>query len=55
MVTLSFSKAIVEELEKELRRAHELNNLRLYQRVRGLLWIDQGKPWKEIAELLGTM
>jgi hypothetical protein len=29
MVTLSYSKAIVEKLEKDLVRAHELNNLRL--------------------------
>jgi transposase len=53
MVTLSFSKGIVEELEKELIRAHQLNNLRLYKLARGLLWIHEGKPWKEIGELLG--
>ena len=35
MVTLSLSISIVEELEKELIRAHELNNLRLYKRRRG--------------------
>jgi hypothetical protein len=33
MVTLSYSKTIVEELEKDLVRAHELNNLRLYKLV----------------------
>ena len=54
MVTLSFSKTIVEELEKELIRAHELNNLRLYQLAQGVLWIDQGKPWKVISELWGV-
>lgn len=53
MVALSFSKAIVEELEKELIRAHELNNLRLYQLAQGLLWIHQGKSWAEIAKLFG--
>jgi transposase len=53
MVTLSFSKAIVGELKQELRRAQELNNLRLYQRVQGLLWIAQGKSWRVIAALLG--
>lgn len=54
MVSLSFSKAIVEELEQELSRAHELNNLRLYKLAQGLLWIHQGKPWKTIAPLLGV-
>ena len=54
MVTLSFSKAIVEELEKELIRAHQLNNLRLYKLAQGLLWIHDGKAWSEIGELLGV-
>lgn len=54
MVTLSYSKAIVEELEKDLVRAHELNNLRLYKLVQGLLWIHQGTSWKVIGELLGV-
>jgi transposase len=54
MVTLSFSKAIVAELEQELIRAHALNNLRLYQLVQGLLWIHHGKSWKTIAQLLGV-
>jgi transposase len=53
MVILSFSKAMVEALEKELRRAHELNNLRLYKLAQGLLWIAEGKSWTEIAKLLG--
>lgn len=54
MVTLSFSKAIVEALEQELSRAHALNNLRLYKLAQGLLWIHQGKSWQVIAELLGV-
>ncbi len=29
-----------------------MNNLRLYQLAQALLWIHQGKPWTEIAELL---
>ena len=53
MVTLSFSKAIVGELRQELKRAQRLNNLRLYQRVQGLLWIGQGQSWSVIARLLG--
>lgn len=54
MVTLLYTKAIVEELEKDLVRAHELNNLRLYKLVQGLLWIHQGVSWKVIGELLGV-
>ena len=33
MITLSFSKAMVEGLEKELTRVLGLNNLRLYKIV----------------------
>ncbi len=53
MVTLSFSKDIVEELERELILAHQLNNLRLYKLAQALLWIHAGKGWKEIGQLLG--
>ncbi len=54
MISLSYSKATVEELEKERVRAHELNNLRLYKLAQGLLWIHEGKPWEEIGKLLGV-
>ena len=52
MITLSFSKAMVEGLEKELSRALSLNNLRLYKVVQGLLWVHEGKGLKSIARLL---
>jgi len=52
MITLSFSKAIVEGLEKELSQALRLNNLRLYRIVQGLLWVHEGKGLKGIAQLL---
>ena len=52
MITLSFSKAMVEGLEKELSRALSLNNLRLYKIVQGLLWVHEGKGLKSIARLL---
>ena len=52
MITLSFSKTIVEGLEKELSRALELNNLRLYKIVQSLLWVHEGKALKRIARLL---
>ncbi len=51
MVTLSFSKDIVDELEKELDRAHALNSLRLYKLAQGMLWVHQGRSWAEVAEL----
>ncbi len=54
MVSLCYSRVTVQELEKELVRAHELNNLRLYKLAQGLLWIDEGKPWQEIGTLLGV-
>jgi transposase len=54
MVSVSCSKAIMEELEKELVRAHALNNLRLYKLVQGLVWIAEGRPWPEIGKLLGV-
>lgn len=52
MITLSFSKAMVEGLQKELARAVGLNNLRLYKIVQGLLWVHEGKGLKSIARLL---
>jgi len=54
MVSLCYSKTIVNELEEELIRAQQLNNLRLYRIVRGLLWIGEGKSWPEIGKLLGV-
>ena len=54
MVSLCYSKTIVNELEEELVRAQRLNNLRLYRIVRGLLWIGEGKAWSEIGKLLGV-
>ncbi len=54
MVSLRYSKAILQELEQELVRAHRLNNLRLYKIVQGLLWIDEGRSWQEIGQLLGV-
>ncbi len=52
MITLSFSKAIVEGLQRELVKAHKLNNLRLYKLAQGLLWLSEGKSFKEIGRLL---
>ena len=52
MITLSFSKAMVEGLDQELARAMGLNNLRLYKIVQGLLWIHEGKTLQRVAQLL---
>lgn len=52
MITLSFSKAMVEGLHKELTRALGLNNLRLYKIVQGLLWVHEGKSLTSVAQLL---
>jgi len=52
MITLSFSKAMVEGLEKELSRGLSLNNLRLYKIAQSLLWVHEGKGLKSIARLL---
>ncbi len=54
MISLCYSKTIAQELEEELIRAQRLNNLRLYRIVRGLLWIDEGKSWSQIGQLLGV-
>ncbi len=54
MVSLRYSKAILQELEQERVRAHGLNNLRLYKIVQGLVWIHEGKSWQEIGQLLGV-
>lgn len=52
MVTLSFSKAIIAGLEQARTKACELNNLRLYKIVQGLLWISEGKSLEKVAQLL---
>ncbi len=54
MVSLCYSKTLVKALEEELVGAQQLNNLRLYRVVRGLLWIHEGKSWSEIGQLLGV-
>ena len=50
MVTLSFSKAIIAGLEQARTKAGELNNLRLYEIVQGLLWIGEGKSLEKVAQ-----
>jgi hypothetical protein len=45
MITLSFSKPIIEQLYQELATAAKLNNLRLYKMVQGLLWVGKGSRY----------
>ena len=52
MITLSFSKPIIEQLYQELATAAKLNNLRLYKMVQGLLWVGEGESLRVVAERL---
>jgi transposase len=52
MVTLSFSKALVQSLEETLKRASELNNVGLYKRALSLLWLHEGQSQVTIARRL---
>lgn len=52
MITLSFSKPIIEPLYQELATAAKLNNLRLYKMVQGLLWVGEGESLRVVAERL---
>jgi transposase len=54
MITVSFSKDIVEGLHQALVKAHELNNLHLYKLAQGLLWVNEGRSLREIGRLLGV-
>ena len=49
---IKFSNKTVKRLEKELKIAESLNNLRLYKIVRSLLLISQKKSVRDIAEQL---
>ena len=54
MITLSFSKSILEKLQKNLEIALALSNIRLYRLAHALLWHSEGKSIKQIAELIGV-
>jgi hypothetical protein len=47
MMTVSFSKGIVEGLHQELVKAHELNNLRLSKLAQGLVWVNEDRSLRE--------
>jgi len=53
MGIITFSKEIVQQLEKALKEANKKNDLRVYKRVQCLLLIHQGLGFDLIAERLG--
>ena len=53
MITLSFSKSILEKLKDNLLIALRLSNIRLYRLASALLWYAEGLGIKEIAKRLG--
>ena len=54
MITLSFSKSILEKLQKNLEIALALSNIRLYRLAQALLWYSESKSIKQIAKLIGV-
>ena len=54
MITLSFSKSILEKLQDNIVIALRLSNIRLYRLARALLWYAEGEGIKEIAKRMGV-
>jgi len=54
MITLSFSKSILEKLQDNISIALRLSNIRLYRLTQALLWYAEGVGIKEIAKLMGV-
>jgi len=54
MITLSFSKSILEKLQENILIALRLSNIRLYRLAKALLWYAEGLGIKEIAKRLGV-
>ena len=54
MITLSFSKSILEKLQKNLEIALALSNIRLYRLAPVLLWYSESESIKQIAKLIGV-
>ena len=54
MITLSFSKSILEKLQDNILIALRLSNIRLYRLAKALLWYAEGLGIIEIAKLLGV-
>jgi transposase len=54
MITLGFSKSILEKPQENLLIAQRLSNIRLYRLAQALLWHAEGLGIKEIAKLMGV-
>ena len=54
MITPSFSKSILEKLQKNLEKALALSNIRLYRLAQALLWYSESESIKQIAKLIGV-
>ena len=54
MITLSFSKSILEKLHDNLVIALRLSNIRLYRLASALLWYAEGVGIKDIAKRMGV-
>ncbi|WP_221896024.1 helix-turn-helix domain-containing protein [Bathymodiolus japonicus methanotrophic gill symbiont] len=54
MVSLTFSKSIVDRLKKNMATALKLSNIRLYRLTQALLWFSECMGIKEIARLMGV-
>lgn len=54
MITLCFSKPLIEKLQTLLQVAYRTNDLRLHRIVQSLLWLAEGRGVGEIASLLNV-
>ena len=54
MVSLTFSKSIVNRLKENITKALKLNNIRLYRLAQALLWFSESMGTQEIARLIGV-
>jgi len=54
MMRIKFENFTIKNLKLELKRAQELNNLRLYKIVRALLMVGEGYDMEEIADFINV-
>lgn len=54
MVSLTFSKPLVAQLNETLLIALKLSNIRLYRLTQALLWFNTGRSIKEIGQLMNV-
>ena len=54
MITISFSKEIIEKLQLYVKNAANSGNIQRYRISLALLWFGEGKTLSEIGEALGV-